>query len=179
MAEQTRIHRPRQQSATAAARERAKRNRIQRERPTLEELAASGEYSEPMSQGEFWDIRRTMEKLKLLRVSSGLSLADMTAQTGIDRAALSRLENGVAVNPTINTLYRYTAAMGKKIVVTIVDEGEADKPKSTGKVVRLKVSGKNGKGARVISTGKGGRAASKDATVPTFPTTPKRNRKAD
>ena len=126
MAEPTRIHRPRQQSATAAAKERAKRNRFQRERPSLGDLVASGEDSDPLSHGEFWDIWTTMEKLKSLRVSSGLSLADMTAQTGMDRAALSRLENGVAVNPTINTLARYAQALGKRVEVRVVDA--ADQP---------------------------------------------------
>ena len=85
-------------------------------------MVASGEYSEPMSQGQFWDIWKTMEKLKSCRVSSGLSLADITAQTGIDRAALSRLENGAAVNPTINTLSRYAEALGKQLVVSFVDK---------------------------------------------------------
>ena len=122
MTERTRIHRPRQQSATAAAKERAKRNKLQRERPTLDDVVASGEYSEPLNHGEFWDILRTMARLKSLRVAAGLSLADMTAQTGIDRSALSRLENGVAVNPTINTLSRYAEALGKQLVVSIVDK---------------------------------------------------------
>ena len=40
MTERTRIHRPRQQSATAAAKERAKRNKLQRERPTLDDVVA-------------------------------------------------------------------------------------------------------------------------------------------
>ena len=55
-----------------------------------------------------------------------LSLADMTAQAEMDRAALSRLENGVAVNPTINTLARYAQALGKRVEVRVVDA--ADQP---------------------------------------------------
>ncbi len=122
MTKRAHIHRPRQQSATDAAKERAKRDRFQLEQPNLGDLVASGDYTEPMPHGEFWDICRTMEKLKSLRVSCGLSLADITKQTGIDRAALSRLENGIAVNPTINTLYRYAGALGKQIVVSFVDK---------------------------------------------------------
>ena len=73
MAEPTRIHRSRQQSATAAAKERTKRNRFQRERPSLGDLVASGEYSDPLAHGDCWDTWQTMEKLKSLRVSSGLT----------------------------------------------------------------------------------------------------------
>ena len=84
----------------------------------------------------YWDIWQTMEKRKSLRVSSGLSLADMTAQTGMDRAALSRLENGVAVNPTINTLARYAQALGKRVELRVVDAADPPllqpaKPKPT------------------------------------------------
>ena len=43
---------------------------------------------------------------------------------GEDRAALSRLENGVAVNPTINTLARYAQALGKRVEVRGVDAAD-------------------------------------------------------
>jgi transcriptional regulator with XRE-family HTH domain len=36
-------------------------------------------------------------------------------RSGIDRAAVSRLENGVYVNPTVDTLYRYAQAVGADI----------------------------------------------------------------
>jgi transcriptional regulator with XRE-family HTH domain len=41
-----------------------------------------------------------------------LSLAD---RSGTDRAAISRLENGVYVNPTLDTLYRCAEAVGADI----------------------------------------------------------------
>ncbi len=63
---------------------------------SLGDLVAGGEDSDPLPHGDFWDIWTTMEKPLSLRISSGLSLADMTAQTGMDRAALSRPENGGA-----------------------------------------------------------------------------------
>ncbi len=47
-------------------------------------------------------LRRERERL-------GLSLADVAKLTSIDKAALSRLENGLQVNPTVNTLARYVA----------------------------------------------------------------------
>ena len=122
MTKRSHIHRPCQQSAIEAAKERAKRDRFQLEKPNLSDLVASGDNTDPMPHGEFWDICRTMEKLKSLRVASGLSLADITKQTGIDRSALSRLENGIAVNPTIKTLYRFASALGNQIVASLVDK---------------------------------------------------------
>ena len=47
--------------------------------------------------------------------------AKMSTRTGIDRGALSRLETGVYPNPTVNTLSRYAAALGKRIVVNVED----------------------------------------------------------
>jgi transcriptional regulator with XRE-family HTH domain len=46
-----------------------------------------------------------------------------TKRAGIDRATISRLENGRIDNPTIATTTRYAKAMGKKIHVSLVEEG--------------------------------------------------------
>ena len=51
------------------------------------------------------------------RERQGLSLADINERTGIDRAALSRLENNEDANPTLTTLERYAEAVGKQMVV--------------------------------------------------------------
>lgn len=45
----------------------------------------------------------------------------MAERSGIDKAALSRLENGVHGNPTVDTLMRYAAAVGKKLAWTLQD----------------------------------------------------------
>ena len=45
----------------------------------------------------------------------------LAERTGIDRAALSRLENGAQDNPTINTLQRYAFALGKQVLVQVAD----------------------------------------------------------
>jgi transcriptional regulator with XRE-family HTH domain len=57
--------------------------------------------------------------LKKHRQRKGLSLADVAEQSGMDRAAISRLENGVYLNPTIDTLYRYAQAVGAEIVFNV------------------------------------------------------------
>ena len=46
----------------------------------------------------------------------------MKERTGIERSALSRPENNVAANPTVNTLTRYAAAVGKKALVVLVTD---------------------------------------------------------
>ena len=46
----------------------------------------------------------------------------MAARTGMDRAAIQKLESGVHTNPTIGTINRYLHALGKRLVVSIVDE---------------------------------------------------------
>jgi predicted transcriptional regulator len=91
------------------------RERFHRQRPGLEDLLASGEATEVVSQGEYLDLRKMLAALKGHRERQGLSLADVSERSGMDRAAVSRLENGVYVNPTVDTLYRYADAVGATI----------------------------------------------------------------
>ena len=60
-------------------------------------------------------------ELKAAREEKGLSLADLTDLTGMDRSALSKLETGQRSNPTVETLVRYADAVGKKLVVSLVE----------------------------------------------------------
>src|SRR6266404_5802009 len=60
-------------------------------------------------------------QLKAAREVEGLSLSDLTELTGMDRAALSKLETGQRANPTVETLVRYAEAVGKRLVVTLSD----------------------------------------------------------
>ena len=63
----------------------------------------------------------TAAMLKAAREAKGLSLADLTALTGMDRSALSKLETGQRANPTVETLVRYAEAVGKRLVVSLTD----------------------------------------------------------
>ena len=67
-------------------------------------------------------IRQVVRSLKAERLRLGLSLADMYDRTGIDRAALSRLENNEEANPTLSTLERYAGAVGKQMIVLLADD---------------------------------------------------------
>jgi predicted transcriptional regulator len=62
-----------------------------------------------------------VKQLKAAREAKGLSLADLTDLTGMDRSALSKLENGQRANPTVETLVRYAEAVGKRLVVSLAD----------------------------------------------------------
>jgi DNA-binding XRE family transcriptional regulator len=62
-----------------------------------------------------------LSQLKTAREERGLSLSDLTGLTGMDRSAISKLETGQRPNPTIETLVRYAEAVGKHLVVSLVD----------------------------------------------------------
>ena len=64
-------------------------------------------------------LRQVLAALRAERERQGLSLADINERTGIDRAALSRLENNEDANPTLTTLERYAEAVGKQMVVLL------------------------------------------------------------
>jgi len=92
------------------------RERFQREKPSLRKLVESGDAPPPMPLGTYLEVQVLLHQLKKEREAAGLSLADVSERTGMDRAAISRLENGHQLNPTIDTLARYAAALGKRIL---------------------------------------------------------------
>jgi ribosome-binding protein aMBF1 (putative translation factor) len=74
-----------------------------------------------------WDqvaFRRFVMGLRRERERLGLSLADVAERAKIDKAALSRLENGQQLNPTVNTLARYAQALGKSVTYGLTDQSE-------------------------------------------------------
>ena len=58
--------------------------------------------------------------LRTLRLEAGVTLAEMERRTGMSAANISRLENMDGPNPTIATLDRYAAALGKAIEIHVV-----------------------------------------------------------
>jgi DNA-binding XRE family transcriptional regulator len=67
------------------------------------------------------ELQELLRQLKAAREAKGLSLADLTELTGMDRSALSKLETGRRANPTVETLVRYAEAVGKRLVVSLTD----------------------------------------------------------
>ena len=93
-----------QQAAIAAIRERARK-----ERPGPDELIDRGELDELVSSGQYIELRTGVPAPRAgERV--GFSLTDVSEKTGLTRAAISRLENGWNLNPTLETLFRYAEA---------------------------------------------------------------------
>lgn len=62
-----------------------------------------------------------MEELKAAREAKGFSLSDIYQKTGIDRSALSKLENVTNENPTVDTLLRYAEVVGKRVQIEVLD----------------------------------------------------------
>jgi DNA-binding XRE family transcriptional regulator len=89
--------------------------------PGPEELIASGAAARLGLNVVHFPAQELLRHLKALREAAGLTLADVSARCGIDQPALSRLENGHTPNPTLDTLWRYAAATGKRLVLSAED----------------------------------------------------------
>jgi len=100
------------------ARRRAIRDMFRDWHPSPEELIASGEGTSFDLRGEYRQLRPFLEEMKRAREAAGLTLADVSRRSGIDQPALSRLETGHNKNPTLDTLWRYAAAIGRRLVLT-------------------------------------------------------------
>src|SRR5205814_8005207 len=89
--------------------------------PGPEELIASGAAARLGLDVIHSPAQELLRELKAVREAAGLTLAEVSARCGIDQPALSRLENGHTPNPTLDTLWRYAAAVGKRPVLTPED----------------------------------------------------------
>lgn len=105
-------------SAADRARHERIRKQMQRTKPTPKELMADGEW---LPLGAYFALKQAIGVLKTERERAGMTLTALAKRTGIDKAALSRLENGKHANPTLATLMRYAAALGKKVYVALRD----------------------------------------------------------
>jgi hypothetical protein len=105
-------------SAGERARHQAIRAMFRDCHPPPEELIASGEGSNFELHGEYRDLRPFVQGIKRAREAAGLTLMQVSRRCGIDQPALSRLENGHNHNPTLDTLWRYVAAVGRRLILT-------------------------------------------------------------
>ncbi|HVC94338.1 MAG TPA: helix-turn-helix domain-containing protein [Pirellulales bacterium] len=72
-----------------------------------------------INQRSFAAILSLMARFKAERESRQLTLADVAARMGIDPPALSRLETGKVLNPTLATLHKWAEALGQKLDVDL------------------------------------------------------------
>src|SRR6266581_755044 len=62
----------------------------------------------------YFVLREYIRQLKQAREAAGLTLADVSARTGMAVESLSRLETGAQTNPTWKTLGAYAAAVNRR-----------------------------------------------------------------
>jgi transcriptional regulator with XRE-family HTH domain len=132
-----RIFRANRKTAEERLREQALREKLQKQRPSLEDLVQCGECDPDavMSMGMYFDVQSALRALKREREQCGLTIGDVAERSGLDRAVVSRLENGKQDNPTVATVMRYAAAVGKRFVWSYED-------------LATKVTGGDGKASR-------------------------------
>jgi DNA-binding XRE family transcriptional regulator len=70
-----------------------------------------------ISRQSFAAILSLMARFKAVRESQGLTLAEVAERMEIDAPALSRLETGKMLNPTLATLHKWAEALGQKLEV--------------------------------------------------------------
>ena len=86
------------------------------------EMVARGELSgQPLTLGAYLNLRLLVSNLRKMREQAKLSLADVAEKSGMDKAMLSRLENGHVANPGIETIARYMDALNKEIEWRVLD----------------------------------------------------------
>jgi len=117
----------RQRARTSAEveQDRALRAKYQSQRPSLENLVASGDYTDPIPQGEYLTLMGFAVAVRSIRNQMNLSLTDLAELSGIDKAALSRLESGQVENPTYATLERIAKSLHKRLRLVLEDESVA------------------------------------------------------
>ena len=64
-------------------------------------------------------LRDYIRQLKAARESAGITLAELSARSGLAVETLSRLETGALTNPTWKTLGVYAAALGLQPRLTV------------------------------------------------------------
>ena len=110
-----RVTRNRRLNPREAAKYRRIREQVEAEKP--ETMAwARGKIAELESLDDVF------RQLRESRAQRGLSLTDMRRLTGMDRSSISKLETGHRENCSVQTLVRYAHAVGKKLVVSLIDE---------------------------------------------------------
>ena len=58
-------------------------------------------------------------RFKAVREGLGLTLAEVADRMEINAPALSRLETGKVLNPTLATLHKWAEALGRKLAIDL------------------------------------------------------------
>ena len=74
----------------------------------------------------FAAILSLLSQFKEVREGQGLTLAEVAERMEIDAPALSRLETGKVLNPTLATLLKWAEALGRKLTVDLTAAGSSE-----------------------------------------------------
>jgi DNA-binding XRE family transcriptional regulator len=108
----------------AAARHRAEQTRKEvAHKPGPTELLTPQELAD--AAPFYLALRDYIKQLKEARKAAGLTLADVSARSGVAIESLSLLESGGQTNPTWKTLAAFAAAVGRRPRLT-AEAGAAD-----------------------------------------------------
>lgn len=93
------------------------REKLQKEKPSLDDLVHSGECDSDavMTMRMYFDLQQVLQALKQERERSGLSVGDVAVRADLDVAFVSQLENGKLDNPAVAVIMRYAAALGHRL----------------------------------------------------------------
>jgi ribosome-binding protein aMBF1 (putative translation factor) len=72
-----------------------------------------------VNQQSFASILNLLARFKAAREGQGLTLSEVAQKREIDAPALSRLESGKVLNPTLATLHKWAEALGRKLNVEL------------------------------------------------------------
>ena len=72
-----------------------------------------------VGQQSFAGVLNLVARFKSERESQGLTLVEVAERMGIDAPALSRLETGKTLNPTLATLLKWAEALGQRLDVNL------------------------------------------------------------
>jgi ribosome-binding protein aMBF1 (putative translation factor) len=104
------------QSPEYQERERSDREALDREYRATGTIAST-----PIREADEEAFQGFIRSLRQARESAGLSLDEVASRSGIDKAQLSRLENGKVPDPRPSTLSRYALAIGKRLAWSLED----------------------------------------------------------
>jgi hypothetical protein len=112
----------RTQTPQARAKDAADRAILDQEYRETGRIATISEKVDPEDAAAF---RKFIENLREVRLSQGLSLEKLSTRSKLDKAAVSRLEAGMQINPTVATLMRYAEALGMRVTFSLQPRPDA------------------------------------------------------
>ncbi len=90
----------------------------------------AGTSADAVPLGRVTQLRQLGSTLRKEREGQGLTQAQLAAKIGMDEPAVSRIEKGLNLNPTLDTLNRIAAGLGKKIEIVLSEEAAREGAKA-------------------------------------------------